>query len=60
MKIAIIGNIKSIINAFKKIGIEPILTNDREAILSSDGLILPGVGAFGMENLKKYGLEEIC
>ena len=65
MKIAIIdyeiGNIKSIINVFKKIGIEPILTNDREAILSSDGLILPGVGAFahGMENLEKYGLQEI-
>lgn len=38
MKIAIIdyeiGNVKSILNAFKKIGIEPILTNDREAILS--------------------------
>ncbi|WP_026803572.1 imidazole glycerol phosphate synthase subunit HisH [Aliarcobacter lanthieri] len=65
MKIAIIdyeiGNVKSIINAFIKIGIEPILTNDREAILSSDGLILPGVGAFahGMGNLKKYGLEKI-
>lgn len=57
MKIAIIdyeiGNVKSIINAFIKIGIEPILTNDREAILSSDGLILPGVGAFahGMGNM---------
>jgi glutamine amidotransferase len=65
MKIAIIdyeiGNVKSIINAFIKIGIEPILTNDRETILHSDGLILPGVGAFahGMENLQKYGLKEI-
>lgn len=64
MKISIIdydiGNVKSIINAFIKIGIEPILTNDRETIISSDGLILPGVGAFahGMENLKKYELIE--
>ncbi len=65
MKISIIdyeiGNVKSIINAFRKIGIEPILTNDRDVILNSDGLVLPGVGAFkhGMENLKKYGLKEI-
>ena len=65
MKISIIdyeiGNVKSIINAFKKIGVKPILTNDRETILTSDGLILPGVGAFahGMENLQKYGLKDI-
>lgn len=65
MKIAIIdyeiGNVKSIINAFIKIGMEPILTNDKETILNSDGLILPGVGAFayGMANLHKYGLQEI-
>lgn len=65
MKIAIIdyeiGNVKSIINAFKKIGIEPILTNERETIINSDGLILPGVGAFsqGMKNLQKYCLPEI-
>ncbi|WP_424686292.1 MAG: imidazole glycerol phosphate synthase subunit HisH [Halarcobacter ebronensis] len=64
MKISIIdydiGNVKSIINAFIKIGIEPILTNDKQTILSSDGVILPGVGAFahGMENLKKYELIE--
>lgn len=65
MKISIIdydiGNVKSIINAFIKIGIEPILTNDRKTILSSDGVILPGVGAFGqgMENLKKHELIPI-
>lgn len=65
MKIAIIdyeiGNVKSIINAFKKIEIEPILTNQRDIIMNSDGLILPGVGAFtqGMKNLEKYGLHEI-
>ena len=65
MKISIIdyeiGNVKSIINAFRKIGIEPLLTNNREIILNSDGLILPGVGAFahGMKNLQKYGLQKI-
>lgn len=65
MKISIIdyeiGNVKSIINALKKIGIEPLLTHDKETILTSDGLILPGVGAFayGMDNLQKYGLIEV-
>jgi glutamine amidotransferase len=65
MKIVIIdydiGNVRSMINAFKKIGINPILSNNEEEILSADGVILPGVGAFahGMENLKKYNLIEI-
>lgn len=56
-----IGNVKSIINAFKKIGVRSTLTKDRETILNSDGLILPGVGAFasGMKNINKYGLKEI-
>ena len=53
-----IGNVKSISNAFKKFGIDTIITNNKEAILKADGVILPGVGAFahGMENLKKYSL----
>lgn len=65
MKIVVIdysiGNVKSIINALRKVGIEPILSNKKEEILSADGLILPGVGAFsyGMENLNKYNLVEI-
>lgn len=64
MKIAIIdydiGNVKSIMNALRKIGIKPVLTNNRQVIIGSDGLILPGVGAFsqGMKNLEKYGLVE--
>jgi imidazole glycerol-phosphate synthase subunit HisH len=65
MKIVIIdydvGNVRSMINAFKKVGVNPILSNNEEEILSADGIVLPGVGAFahGMENLKKYNLVEI-
>ena len=65
MKIVIIdydvGNVRSMLNAFKKVGVNPILSNNEEEILSADGVILPGVGAFahGMENLKKYNLVEI-
>ncbi|MEA1893013.1 MAG: imidazole glycerol phosphate synthase subunit HisH, partial [Campylobacterota bacterium] len=56
-----IGNVRSILNACEKIGVTPILTRDKEEILNSDGVILPGVGAFshGMKNLQKYSLVEI-
>ena len=56
-----IGNVRSILNAFEKVGVEPILSRDRGEILSADGVILPGVGAFshGMKNLHKYSLAQI-
>lgn len=56
-----IGNVKSIINALNKIEVNATLTRDRETILSSDAVILPGVGAFkqGMTNLKMYNLDVI-
>ena len=55
-----IGNVRSISNALKMVGAEPSLTNDPEKIIGSDGVILPGVGAFakGMENLNHYNLLE--
>lgn len=40
------GNICSVEQALKYIGAEYIVTDDREEILRSDGVILPGVGAF--------------
>ena len=64
-KIAIIdyglGNVKSIFNALEKINVTPVLTGNKDQILSADGLILPGVGAFakGMENLEKTNLIEV-
>tara|TARA_B100002019_G_scaffold292823_1_gene317292 strand:- start:1848 stop:2480 length:633 start_codon:yes stop_codon:yes gene_type:complete len=56
-----VGNIKSITNAFKIYGITPNLTRDKDSIINSDGLILPGVGAFshGMNNLRKFELVSI-
>lgn len=50
------GNLKSISNGFKKIGVEYRITDDAETIADSDYLVLPGVGAFGsaMENLKPF------
>ncbi|MES5895120.1 MULTISPECIES: imidazole glycerol phosphate synthase subunit HisH [Bacillus cereus group] len=40
------GNIRSVEQALKYIGAEYIVTDDKEEILRSDGVILPGVGAF--------------
>lgn len=50
------GNLKSISNGFKKIGVEYQITDDKQIIADSDYLVLPGVGAFGsaMENLKHF------
>lgn len=50
------GNLKSISNGFKKIGVDYQITDDKEVIANSDYLVLPGVGAFGsaMENLKPF------
>lgn len=56
-----IGNIGSIINMFKKIGIEAQLGSSQEDIIKAQKLLLPGVGSFdvGMHNLKNLGLMDI-
>lgn len=50
------GNLKSISNAFTRIGREVRISRDKEELKDSEALVLPGVGAFGMamENLMGY------
>ena len=50
-----IGNLKSIYNMLKKVGVESIITSDIKEIKSADKYILPGVGSFdfGINNLKR-------
>ncbi|MCB4777873.1 MAG: imidazole glycerol phosphate synthase subunit HisH [Sulfurovum sp.] len=54
------GNLASVINAFKKVGTKAVLESDPEKLLHYDRLVLPGVGAFGdaMMHLKKRGMDE--
>lgn len=54
------GNIKSVEKALLALGEQVKLTRDPEELLGADGVILPGVGAFGdaMERLEGYGLVE--
>lgn len=50
------GNILSIYNGFKKIGVDVNVSDDEDVISKSDAIILPGVGAYGavMNNLDNY------
>ncbi|MBR1476642.1 MAG: imidazole glycerol phosphate synthase subunit HisH [Lachnospiraceae bacterium] len=55
------GNIKSVEKAIKYLGSDVLITRDADTILSSNGIILPGVGAFGdaMNRLSEYGLTAV-
>lgn len=52
------GNIKSVEKALAYLGEEAVITRDKDIILASDKVILPGVGAFGdaMSRLREYNL----
>ena len=52
------GNLFSVIQACKSIGLDVTITSNYNEILKSDGLILPGVGSFpySMKILKKKDL----
>lgn len=56
-----VGNLASVLQGLKQSGLEPVLTRDREEILSARAVVLPGVGAFaqGVENLKKHRLLSV-
>ena len=53
------GNIKSVEKAIQYLGEDAVITRDRDLILNSDKVILPGVGSFGdaMAKIREYDLE---
>ncbi len=55
------GNVKSVMFALKRIGVEAILSNQTEVIMNSDKVIFPGVGHANaaMERLKQVGLDKV-
>jgi glutamine amidotransferase len=65
MKLIIInygaGNIKSLQFAFKRLGVEAILSDDTETIKKADKVIFPGVGeaSSAMKKLKETGLHKL-
>ncbi|MCU6339754.1 imidazole glycerol phosphate synthase subunit HisH, partial [Enterobacter quasiroggenkampii] len=52
------GNLHSVSKAVERLGYEVVLTSSRAELLTADGLILPGVGAYGdaMQALRGSGL----
>lgn len=65
MNVAIVkynaGNIYSVVNALKRLGIEPMLTDDAEQLMRADRVLFPGQGHAGetMEYLKARRLDEV-
>lgn len=55
------GNIKSVEKALFYLGQEAKITRDRDEILASEKVILPGVGSFGdaMGKLRDYKLDQV-
>jgi len=65
MNIAIVkynaGNIYSVVNALRRMGIEPLLTDDPEELRKADRVLFPGQGEArgAMEYLKARRLDEV-
>ena len=53
-----IGNLHSVLKACEQVGLNALISKDKEEIRNADAIILPGVGAFpkAMKNLEKYDL----
>ena len=65
MNVAIVkynaGNIYSVVNALKRLGIDPLLTDNAEALQRADFVLFPGQGEArgAMEYLKTRRLDEV-
>lgn len=53
-----VGNLRSVQKAFEYLARETVVTSDPVSIATADGIVLPGVGAFGdaMVSLRRQGL----
>jgi glutamine amidotransferase len=56
------GNLHSVSKAVERLGYEALVTSDENEIMTADGAILPGVGAFGdaMEHLRESRLDAVA
>jgi len=64
-KVAIVdyalGNLFSIKNACERVGLGPVITSSKDEILHADGVLLPGMGAYGeaMQTLDRLDLVSV-
>ena len=56
-----LGNLHSVSKAIERLGGQSQITADPQEILAADGVLLPGVGAFGvaMEQLRSSDLDAV-
>ena len=65
MKVAIVkynaGNIRSVINAVKRLGVDPIYTDEADVLRNADRVIFPGQGeaSTAMAYLQEHGLVDV-
>ncbi len=55
------GNIYSVVNAMKRLGISPVLTDDPETLKKADRVLFPGQGQAkeAMDYLKEHHLDQL-
>lgn len=65
MEVAIVkynaGNVRSVANAMRRLGVEPVLTDDAEQLQRADRVIFPGQGEArsAMDYLRQRGLDRL-
>ena len=65
MQVAIVkynaGNIYSVVNALRRLGVEPLLTDDAQQLQQADRVIFPGQGEArgAMDYLRQRGLDQV-
>lgn len=65
MEIAVLkynaGNIHSVLNALRRLGVEPVYTDDKDTLRRADKVIFPGQGnaLTAMSYLREHGLDRL-
>ncbi len=65
MKVAVVkynaGNIQSVMNALRRVGVDPVLTDNPVELRKADRVIFPGRGeaSHAMEYLQTHGLDQV-
>lgn len=65
MSVAIVkynaGNIRSVVNALKRLGVDPVLTDDPVELMNADKVLFPGQGeaSTAMSYLREHHLDEV-
>ena len=65
MKVAVVkynaGNIQSVMNALRRVGVDPVLTDNPVELRKADRVIFPGQGeaSHAMEYLHTHGLDQV-